>query len=73
MIHNTECDFYNFFKEIDNFNLPKVFYVQKLLPKENQIGVIMMEDLSETTQALGMFCPLQEEQVCGFHRSFGIG
>ena len=67
MIHNTECDFYNFFKEIENFNLPKVFYIQKLLPKEKQIGVIMMEDLRVSTQSLGMFFPLQEEQVCGFH------
>jgi hypothetical protein len=61
--HNTECDFYEIFKEINNFPMPKVIYTQKFYPREKQLGVIIMEDLSEQGQTLNFFGTLHVFQV----------
>ena len=62
--HNAECDFYELFNEVDVFPKPHVFYVEKCFPKEKKPGVIIMEDLSETAQTLGIFGTLHDFQVC---------
>jgi hypothetical protein len=63
LLHNTECDFYDSFKEVENFAIPKVFYTQKFLVDKEHTGVILMEDLSERTKTLDIHYPLNLEQV----------
>ena len=64
IIHNNECTFYDLFRNVENFSIPKIFCAQKWYPKEKQMGVIVMEDLSETAQTLGIFGTLHDFQVC---------
>lgn len=61
--HNTECDFYETFSNKTKIPLPKVFYIQKFIPKENQPGVIVMEDMSKKLAVLGIYPSLNVFQV----------
>lgn len=61
--HNFECDFYSKFKNVPNFPMPKVIYIEKAIHEEKKPGVIIMEDLSATGQTLGIFATLQINQV----------
>lgn len=70
-LHNVECDFYELFKDVENFPTPKIVYTQKSLKKEKQFGVIIMEDLSETAQTLGIFVTLQTFQVRDYFSETG--
>jgi hypothetical protein len=61
--HNVECDFYELFKGNKELPLPKVYYTQKVFPKEKKMGIIIMEDFSEEGQTLGIFATLHVFQV----------
>lgn len=58
--HNTEVDFYETFGEIlKDIPSPKVFYMEKMDPNEKKPGIIMMNDLSESSETLGIYNGLQ--------------
>uniref|UniRef100_A0A914BXX2 CHK kinase-like domain-containing protein n=1 Tax=Acrobeloides nanus TaxID=290746 RepID=A0A914BXX2_9BILA len=61
--HNVECDFYALFKGNTELPMPKVYYTQKFYPKEKQMGIIIMEDLSEKGQTLGIYATLHAFQI----------
>jgi hypothetical protein len=58
-LHNVECGVYDLIKDINDFPLPKIFYMQK--GNEHSNGVIIMEDLSETCVAIGNFGYVTQE------------
>lgn len=63
VFHNSECDFYEIFKNVEDLPLPKVYYVQKCIVEKKQTGVIFMEDLSEKMDMLDFFQTMNVHQV----------
>uniref|UniRef100_A0A914DZT0 CHK kinase-like domain-containing protein n=1 Tax=Acrobeloides nanus TaxID=290746 RepID=A0A914DZT0_9BILA len=62
-IHNNECNFYEHFRNLSEFPVPKVFYSEKYDPANKQNGMIFMEDLSEVAKAQGFVQSLKIDQV----------
>lgn len=67
-IHNVECDAYDLIKDIKNFPLPEIYYVEKA--NENTNGIIMMEDLSEECTVMGSLRSVTAELCLEVARHF---
>jgi hypothetical protein len=65
-LHNVECDSYELMHNIRDFPLPQVYFLQKAT--DEQTGVIMMEDLSETAIVTGFFRSITPELCLNFAR-----
>lgn len=61
--HNNECVFYEHFKEVPGYPIPKVYYMEKINEEGGSGGVIFMEDLSRTAKNQGFLQSLNEGQV----------
>lgn len=67
--HNKECDAYNLFKNITNFPLPEVYYVEHI--SAGHPGVIVLEDLSHKATTIGLFRSATKQHCLNVARHLG--
>ncbi|KAI1700511.1 ecdysteroid kinase domain-containing protein [Ditylenchus destructor] len=65
LIHNQECDFYTLFGNISKeiMPLPDIYYIQKSDLEKDTPGVIIMEDLTESSCMVPIYEGLSVQQI----------
>jgi hypothetical protein len=65
-MHNGECDAYELIKDLKNFPIPKVYFVER--SDETHPGLIVMNDLSGKGASLGVFYTATQQQCFNIAR-----
>ncbi|KAI6183591.1 putative oxidoreductase dhs-27 [Aphelenchoides bicaudatus] len=67
--HNRECQFYeNFGKTLHDYPMPDVYYTQQFVKDSDQIGLILMENLGDKCEILGIGRAVNSAQIYGMAR-----
>ncbi|KAI6181841.1 CHK domain-containing protein [Aphelenchoides besseyi] len=69
--HNLECQFYDRFQSLGSFPLPDVYTSRSITSgqKEKQLGFLLMDDLSNDFEVLGLHRTATVEQCCNVARA----